>query len=93
MIGNTLVGFIESLYLNCDKEFQYRDQRFMLQGWFNQLDQTYTLRMTEISEDSHTVFSFTSIDRHDCVSRFENAKLFSGHTMYEAEDEIIVDYD
>ena len=44
MNGNTIDEFINSLFINCDKEFLYKDKRYMLQGWLNK-DGTYTRRM------------------------------------------------
>ena len=61
MNGNTIDEFINSLFINCDKEFLYKDKRYMLQGWLNK-DGTYTLRMNEISEESPVVFLVTNKD-------------------------------
>ena len=92
MNGNTIDEFINSLFINCDKEFLCKDKRYMLQGWLNK-DGTYTLRMNEISEESPVVFLVTNKDRAYCVQKFEEALLFDGKTIYDAEDDITVEYD
>lgn len=92
MNGNTIDEFINSLYINCDKEFLFNNKRYMLQGWLNK-DGTYTLRMNEISKESPVVFTVTNQDRSYCVQKFEDTPLFDGKTIYEVEKEITVEYD
>ena len=49
--------------------------------------------MNEISEESPVVFLVTNKDRAYCVQKFEEALLFDGKTIYDAEDDITVEYD
>ena len=92
MTGNTITEFIESLYSNCDKEFTYKNRRYMLQGWVNS-DNSYSLQMSEISSDSPIVFASRNMDRAICVEEFEKSELFDGRTIYEADNDITVLYD
>ena len=92
MKGNTITEFIESLHSNCDKELVYQGRRYLLQGWINN-DKSYSLRMCEITENYPTVFFSNNYDRAACVAEFENAELFDGKSIYEAENDITVLYD
>ena len=93
MKGNTLNEFIDTLYMNCDKEISFHGQRMMIEGWINPGSSQYTLRVFEISETSPELFSVTDADRSVCVSDFEKAKIFEGKTIYEVEKDIEVLYD
>ena len=92
MKGNTLNEFIDSLYINCDKELIYKGRKIMVEGWFNPKDSTYTLRAFECCEDYPELFLRTDSDRTACVTAFEEAKIFNGLTIFEAENEIEVLY-
>lgn len=93
MKGNTLNEFIDSLYWNCDKEIAFQGSKIMIEGWLNQEDSSYTLRAYECSEGFPELFIKTDADRSVCVAAFEEAKIFDGKTIYEAEDDIEVLYD
>lgn len=93
MKGNTLNEFIDSLYLNCDKEIVFHNRKMMIEAWLNPEEATYTLRVFECSEGEPVLFSKTASDRSGCVASFEEAKIFDGKTVYEAESEIEVLYD
>ena len=93
MKGNTLNEFIDSLYINCDKEISFHNRKIMIEGWLNPQNSTYTLQVFECSEKNSILFSKTNIDRSICVAAFEEAKIFDGKTIYEVENEIEVLYD
>jgi len=88
MKGTTLSEFIDSLYWNCDKEIAFRGSIIMVEGWLNPENSTYTLRAYKCSEGYPELFSKTGSCRSVCVAAFEEAKIFDGLTIYEAEDEI-----
>jgi len=93
MKGNTLNEFIDSLYVNCDKEIAFHGSKIMVEGWLNPENSTYTLRAYECSDGYPELFNKTDADRSVCVAAFEEAKIFGGKTVYEAADDIEVLYD
>lgn len=93
MTGNTISEFIDSLYLNCDKEIAYHGGKIMIEGWLNPENSTYTLHAYKCSEGYPELFLKTDADRTVCVSAFEKAEIFDGKTIYEAADDIDVLYD
>ena len=89
MKGKTIARFIDALYDNPEIEAQFRNIRFMVSGYLD-ADDNYTLRVDTIEKNSVQLFSLTSKSRQECVSVFENARIFCGLTIYEAEKEIEV---
>ena len=91
MKGITVSDFINNLYSNCDMEFLYKNNRYMIESWVDR-DEIYSIRMFEISANCPVLFSVCNKDRAICVNAFEGAKLFDGKTIFEIDDEITVEY-
>lgn len=91
MQGKNLSLFIDSLYMNPEMEFEYRDKRYLISGYRND-NKEYVLRIDTIEVKSKTVFFSKMKTAHECVEHFEVAKIFDGRTIYEAHNEITVLY-
>ena len=83
MTGRTISEFITELYNNPEMEFIYHSNRYMISGYVSPSGDIYTLELWNIS---------TNNLREKCVEQFEASKLFDNRTIYEAEDEITVQY-
>ena len=91
MTGRSISEFITELYNNPEIEFIYHDQRYMISGYVDSSDDIYTLELWNISTN-HLEFMCSDKFREKCVEQFEDSKLFDERTIYEAEDEINVQY-
>lgn len=91
MKGKSLREFIDELYYNPELEFVFDQKHYILSGYINQ-DRTYTLEMSEIDCNGKKLFCVTNKDRNIVVAQFEQARIFNGKTIYEAENEIEVLY-
>ncbi len=92
MRGNSLNEFIDDLYYNPEKEIVYFGKRFMVSGYVNETGILYTLVVYSVEVSSKELFKITSKSRQECVEKFEQAKIFIGKTIYEAEKDIEVLY-
>ncbi|MCM1577484.1 MAG: hypothetical protein NC078_01630 [Ruminococcus sp.] len=97
MRGNTISEFMNDLLTmgGPEKEFVFKDKRYFLETVYNHEKQLNEMMICEISDgqDSDSVkVSFWGKDFFECVEQFEDAKLFDGMTIYEAENEIEVIY-
>lgn len=90
MRGNSLNEFIDSLYYNPEKEISYQGIRYIVSGFIDDAGEQYTLQATMILEEPKVLFTHTSKDRDECVNAFEEAPIFKGKTIYEAENDIEV---
>ncbi len=98
MKGNTLVEFIDDLLSmgGPEKEFVFRDRFFFLESIHRENSSILELYLDEYdNSDPHnklflTRHSFFGKNLSECVEQFENAKIFAGLTIYEAEKEIKV---
>lgn len=91
MQGKTLRQFIDDLYYNAEMEFIFNDKKYIISGWLNE-DETYTVALYSIEENSKELFSCTSGSHLEVVETFEAAKIFDGRTIYDVEENIIVTY-
>ena len=91
MTGRSISEFITELYNNPEMKFIYHDQRYMISGYVDSSDDIYTLELWNISTN-RLVFKYSDKFREKCVEQFEDSKLFDERTIYEAEDEINVQY-
>ena len=90
MKGNTLNEFMDDMYHNPEKEISYCGKRYMVTGYVDETCELYTLEVYTIEKDCKELFKHTSKVRYECVEAFENAKIFEGKTIYEAEENIEV---
>lgn len=91
MTGRTIREFVTELYNNPEMEFIYHSNRYMISGYVSPSGDIYTLELWNITKNS-LVFKCSDNFREKCVEQFENSKVFDGRTIYEAEDEINVQY-
>ena len=91
MQGKSLSEFIDSIYFNPEMEIEYLDKRFLISGYRDD-DNSYVLRIDTITASSERIFFAKNTDIQKCVEAFEQARLFDGRTIYEANDEITVIY-
>ena len=91
MKGKTLRQFIDDLYYNAETEFIFNNKKYIISGWLNE-DNTYTVALYSIEENSRELFSCTSCSRQEVVETFEAAKIFDGRTIYDVEKNITVTY-
>lgn len=92
MLGNDLNDFLNDMYYNPEKEIVYDKQRYMVVGYIDETGELYTLGVYTIEKNSKELFKCTSKERSECVEAFEQAKIFEGKTIYEAEKDIEVIY-
>lgn len=90
MLGNNLNEFINDMYHNPEKEITYCGKRYMITGYADEICELYTLEVYTIEKVSKELFKFTSKIRHECVEAFQEAKIFDGKNIYEAEKDIEV---
>ena len=91
MKGKTCKDFITALYSNPEIEFAFRSDRYLLSGCINSSNTIYRLELWNITKNLF-VFRHEDGKRENCVEQFEQAKIFEGMTIYEAESEIKVFY-
>lgn len=98
MKGNTINEFISDLCANGgpEKEFVYGDKYYIIQAGSKENDEKTYLRLdiyncenNEAGELINTLW-FAGITLMKCVEEFENARIFEGKTIYEAEKGIEV---
>ena len=90
MKGNVLNEFMSDLYYNPEKEIVCYGARYIISGFSDETGESYTLQVCTIEEDPKMLFAHTSKNRSECVAAFEEAKIFNGKTVYEAENDIEV---
>ncbi|MBR6939699.1 MAG: hypothetical protein IKH65_02725 [Clostridia bacterium] len=93
MKGNTLVEFINDLLTmgGPEKEFEYNGKRYFIESQAYEQDSTLVeLVIFECFGDENYIFRCHGKNNAECVEQFENAKLFDGRTIYEAEQDITV---
>lgn len=91
MTGRNITEFILELYNNPEMEFIYHKERYMISGYVDSSDNMYTLELWNITKNV-LVFKCSDSSREKCVDRFEENGAFDGKTIYDAEDEIEVQY-
>ncbi len=92
MLGNDLNDFMNDMYSNPEKEIRYRNKDYMVAGYIDEKGEFYTLMVYTIDKECKTLFKVSSKERRECVEAFEQAKIFDGKTIYEAEKDIEVLY-
>ena len=94
MKGNSLSEFINDLLTmgGPEKEFKFRGKKYFLETIFNQERESDELYIIECTSESPYVFRCYGNSFADCVKQFEQARIFDGMTIYEAESEIEVLY-
>ncbi len=91
MKGTTVENFIDTLY-NCpDLEFSFRGKKYMLEMWRND-NGAYSITINSIESKPQCIFKRNNLSISQCVSAFEEATIFNGLTIYQAENEIEVLY-
>ncbi len=95
MKGNTLTEFMDDLLTmgGPEKEFEFRGRRYFMeaQPYEEDRDQTEFV-IFECFGEQRYIFRCHGPDCESCVRQFEQAKIFDGLTIYEAESEIEVLY-
>lgn len=95
MRGNTLTEFMDDLYSmgGPEKEFVFHGRRYFLQALPFKDDPNQTeLTIFECFGDENCLYRFHALKLEDCVHQFEAARIFDGMTIYEAEQDIVVEY-
>ena len=98
MKGNTLAEFMDDLLSmgGPEKEFVFRDSFFFLESAYRESYKTLELYLDEYDNSDPydkvylTTHRFYGKNMSECVEKFENATIFDGLTIYEAEKEIEV---
>ena len=96
MIGNTIGEFIDDLLImgGSEKEFIFRKKYYFLETTYNETTNSFTLCIDEydntVPESKALIRSqyFSGKDYTECVNKFEDAEIFDGLTIYQAEQEI-----
>ncbi|MDO4478843.1 MAG: hypothetical protein Q4B73_07385 [Lachnospiraceae bacterium] len=98
MKGNTIGEFIDDLLMmgGPEKEFIFRKKYYFLEITYDNSSCNYNLCIDEYDNTTqrsktltHT-YSFSGRDYTECVNKFEDAEIFAGMTVYQAEQEIEV---
>lgn len=95
MKGNTLTEFIDDLLTmgGPEKEYVYKGNKYFLETQPCKQDSTLIeLVVFECFGEENYIFQCQGKNYAECVEQFENAKIFDGRTIYEAEDDITVLY-
>lgn len=93
MKGNTLIEFMDDLLTmgGPEKEFLFRGKRYFLESQAYEKDTEQTeLVIFECFGNNNDLFRCHGKNNEECVRQFENARIFDGLTIYEAESEIEV---
>lgn len=101
MKGNSVTEFIDDILTvgGPEKEFVFRNRFYFLETVYNEKDGEMELRIDEYdrSDPMNTsldkyirTYIFAGRNYEECVLKFENARIFSGLSIYEAESEIEV---
>ena len=92
MKGNTLAEFIDDLLLmgGPEKEFVFRGKTYFLETRWREHLKMNEMYIFEVSDTDPIVFSCFGSNFEECVKQFEEAKIFEGMTIYQAEQEIEV---
>lgn len=91
MKGKNVSEFMDELYVNPEMELVYHSAKYLISGFVDDKGH-YTISVDLLGENGHNIFDETSINRNECVAKFEEAKLFEGLSIYEAEQDIEVLY-
>lgn len=95
MKGNTLTEFMDDLLTmgGPEKEFLFRGRRYFMESQPYEMDtKQKEFVIFECFGEERCIFRCHGPDRESCVRQFEEAKIFDGLTIYEAESEIEVLY-
>ena len=95
MTGNTFAGFMDDLLSmgGPEKEFLFRGKKYFLQSQLSEKDTALIeLEVFECFGECNNIFLYYGKDYAECVEQFEQAPIFDGLTIYEAEKEIEVLY-
>ena len=97
MKGNTLNEFMNDLLTvgGPEKEFSFRGKNFFLettQSSTLKLDMCIQEFLNNEEQTNINEFHFTGSTLHECVQKFQEAPIFDGLTIYEAETEIEVHF-
>ena len=98
MTGNTISEFIDDLLMmgGPEKEFCFRNKFYFLETTYDQNSNAYVLCIDEYDNttpDARSLihsYSFVGKNYNECVNKLEEAKIFDGLTIYQAEQEIEV---
>lgn len=90
MKGNTLNEFMDDLYSmgGPEKEFLYKGKRYFLQC--EAVDDMIEMVIFQCFGEQEYIFRCKGKGFANCVEQFEQAKIFDGKTIYEAEKDIEV---
>jgi len=77
--------------LHFELNMSINNKKYIISGWLDE-DNTYTVALYSIKENSQELFSCTSCSRQKVVETFETAKIFDGKTIYDVEKNITVTY-
>ena len=91
MTGKNLRQFLEDLHYNAETEFIFNGKKYLVSGWINE-NNSYTLALYSIEENSQELFCFTDFSRQNVVEKFKTAKIFENQTISEVEQNITVNY-
>ncbi len=91
MKGNTLTEFLDDLYSmgGPEKEFLYKDKPYFLECERTD-DGLMEMVIFQCFGNEECIFRCKGKDFAECVKQFEQAKIFDGKTIYEAEKDIEV---
>ena len=92
--GEEFDNFFEHLSLGEEVYLKYKGRKYLVQGWFLPEKNKQTLFVEDISEDqidtpySGDVWSIEGDRMEDNAKAFLDAKIFSGKSFREMQDEI-----
>ena len=92
MKGNTLSQFMDDLLTSGgpEKEFTFRGRQYFMEARYYADTGMTDLYLNEYGCEPEREFAFRGADLRECVHKFEQAEVFDGLTIYEAEQEIEV---
>lgn len=92
MKGSSIDEFIADLILmgGPEKEFTFRGKKYFLETRWHEELKLNEMYIFEVSDEDPVIFSCIGKNFEECVRQFEEAKIFEGLTIYQAEQEIEV---
>lgn len=93
MKGNSFAEFMDDLLTmgGPEKEFQFHGRTYMLETYFDPADALNEMVIVECNDkDEPCIFCSKKPTLKECVQDFEEAAIFDGKTISEAEREIEV---
>lgn len=92
MKGNTFAEFIDDILSigGPEKEYIYKGKKYMLECEYNKDKKMVEMVIFQCFDNGEYIFRCFGKNFRECFEQYENAKIYDGKTIYEAEKDIEV---